>query len=98
MGHAAENKSSVVSFQLSGTTAGKAMADSGQLIPNPQPLTSPQPFPRYLLSIIARAAGERWWVHEAEVEVRAFFLTRWTLLNVLVRKGKGPEGGSCLAG
>jgi hypothetical protein len=51
MGYAAENKSSVISFQLSVTTASKAIAASGQLIPNPQP------FPRYLLSIIARATG-----------------------------------------
>ena len=58
MGRAAENKSSVISFQLSVTRAGKAIADSGQLIPNPQPRAPiPQPFPRYLLSIIARAAG-----------------------------------------
>ena len=43
----AENKSSVISFQLSVTTAGKAIADSGQLIPNPQPrVPLPQPFPR----------------------------------------------------
>jgi hypothetical protein len=46
MGHDAENKSSVISFQLSVTTAGKAIADSGQLIPNPQPRAPiPQPFP-----------------------------------------------------
>ena len=58
MGHDAENKSSVISFQLSVTTAGKAIADSGQLISNPQPRAPiPQPFPRYLLSITARAAG-----------------------------------------
>ena len=47
MGHDAENKSSVISFQLSVTRAGKAIADSGQLIPNPQPRAPiPQPFPR----------------------------------------------------
>jgi hypothetical protein len=46
MGHATENKSSVISFQLSVTTTVKAVADNGQLIPNPQPRGPiPQPFP-----------------------------------------------------
>ena len=31
-------------------------------------------------------------VRDVEVEVRAFFLICCTLLNVLARKGKGPEG------
>jgi hypothetical protein len=35
---------------------------------------------------------------DVEVEVRAFFLICCTLLNLLVRKGKGPEGRSRLAG
>ena len=52
---------------------------------------------RCLLSIIAPAAGERLWVRDVEVEVRAFFLICCTLLNVLVRKGKGPEGRKNLA-
>ena len=46
MGHDAENKSSVISFQLSVTTAGKAIADSEQLIPNPQP-RAPNPESRF---------------------------------------------------
>jgi hypothetical protein len=99
MGRAAENKSSVISFQLSVTRAGKAIADGGQLIPNPRPRAPiPQPFPRYPLSIAARAAGEGWWARDVEVEVRAFFLICCKLLKVLVRKGKGPEGRSRLAG
>jgi len=36
-------------------------------------------------------------VRDVEVEVRAFFLICCTLLNVLVRKGKGPEGRKNLA-
>jgi hypothetical protein len=36
-------------------------------------------------------------VRDVEVEVRAFFLACCTLLNVLVRKGKGPEGRKNLA-
>jgi hypothetical protein len=35
MGRDAEDKSSVISIELSVTTARKAIADSGQLIPNP---------------------------------------------------------------
>ena len=33
-------------------------------------------------------------VRDVEVEARAFFLICCTLLNVLVREGKGPEGRS----
>ena len=36
-------------------------------------------------------------VHDVKVEVKAFSLVCCTLLNVLVRKGKGPEGRKNLA-
>ncbi len=36
-------------------------------------------------------------MRDVEAEVRAFFLIYCTLLNVVVRKGKGPEGRKNLA-
>jgi hypothetical protein len=53
-----------------------------------------QPPPVILIGVKLKAAEG---VRDVEVEVRAFFLIRFTLLNVLVRKGKGPEGQSCPA-